>query len=105
MDGRIYQSERHRDSQLPRQRERKCSRWCAECKLPPNIQKVARRKLRQLDAAEKPDDLRVPRGNRFEELKGDRKGTYSVRINDQWRITFDWLDGAPANVCIDDYHR
>lgn len=74
-------------------------------KLPPNIQKVARRKLRQLDAAEKPDDLRVPRGNRFEELKGDRKGTYSVRINDQWRITFDWLDGAPANVCIDDYHR
>jgi proteic killer suppression protein len=73
-------------------------------KLPPNIQQIARRKLRQLDAAERLDEMASPRGNRLEELKGDRKGTYSVRINDQWRITFRWRDGDAHDVRIEDYH-
>ena len=74
-------------------------------KLPPDIQPPARRKIRQIDNAEALGDLLNPRGNRFEELKGDRKGTYSIRINDQWRITFGWVDGGATNVCIEDYHR
>ena len=73
-------------------------------KLPPDIQPTARRKLRQLDAAERLDEMSVPRGNRLEELKGDRKGTYSIRINDQWRITFRWRDGDAHDVRIEDYH-
>lgn len=74
-------------------------------RLPSDIQGVARRKMRQLDNVERLDELRVPRGNRFEELKGDRKGTYSLRINDQSRICFRWSDGAPSDVRIEDYHR
>jgi proteic killer suppression protein len=74
-------------------------------KLPPDIQGTARRKLRQINRARKPHDLRVPRGNRLEELKGDRKGTYSIRINDQWRICFRWIEGDAADVRIEDYHR
>lgn len=74
-------------------------------KLPSDIQQVARRKLRQLDGADRLDDMRAPPGNRLEELKGDRKGTYSVRINDQWRITFRWSDGGADDVRIEDYHR
>jgi proteic killer suppression protein len=73
-------------------------------KLPSDIQQVARRKLTQLEASERPNDMRVPRGNRFEELKGKRKGTYSVRINDQWRITFRWSGGDAHDVRIEDYH-
>lgn len=73
-------------------------------KLPSDIQQTARRKLTQLEAAERPDDMLVPRGNRFEELKGKRKGTYSVRINDQWRITFRWSGGDAHDVRIEDYH-
>ena len=74
--------------------------------LPADIQKVALRKLQQLDIAQKLDDLRVPPGNRLEPLKGDRKGQYSIRINDQWRICFEWTKGAqgPMNVEIVDYH-
>jgi len=73
-------------------------------KLPPDIQQTARRKLRQLHRVQAPRDLAVPRGNRLEELKGTRKGTYSVRINDQWRITFRWVDGDAHDVRIEDYH-
>lgn len=73
-------------------------------KLPSDIQQTARRKLFQLDAATIPLEMRVPAGNRFEELKGKRKGTYSVRINDQWRITFRWADGDAHDVRIEDYH-
>ena len=73
-------------------------------KLPPDIQQTARRKLRQLDAAERLGEMALPRGNRLEELKGDRKGTYSIRINDQWRITFRWRDGDAHDVRIEDYH-
>ena len=74
-------------------------------KLSPDIQPTARRKLRQLSSAESLFDMRIPRGNRFEELKGSRKGTYSIRINDQWRLTFTWSNGGAENVRIEDYHR
>ena len=73
-------------------------------KLPPDIQNTARRKLRMINRAQEPHDLRVPRNNRFEELKGKRKGTYSIRINDQWRICFRWTNDGPADVEIVDYH-
>ena len=73
-------------------------------KLPPDIQQTSRRKMRQVNRATAPHQLAVPRGNRLEELKGDRKGTYSVRVNDQWRITFRWSDGAAHDVRIEDYH-
>ena len=65
---------------------------------------VARRKLRQLEIAGSLIDLRVPPGNRLESLSGDRKGTFSIRINDQWRICFKWTDSGPADVEIVDYH-
>lgn len=74
-------------------------------KLPADIQQTALRKLRQHNRTTQPAELRVPPGNRFEELKGDRKGTYSVRVNDQWRITFRWRDGGAHHVRIEDYHR
>ena len=71
-------------------------------KLPPNIQPAAQRKLMMLDAATSPEVLRCPPGNHFEALHG-RPGTFSIRINKQWRITFTWNDGA-ENVRIEDYH-
>lgn len=74
-------------------------------KLPPDIQQTARRKLRQLNRIKQPADLREPRGNRFEQLKGFTPSRYSVRINDQWRITFQWIDGGADDVRIEDYHR
>jgi proteic killer suppression protein len=57
-----------------------------------------------LDAAESPDDLRVPPGNRLEKLKGNRDGQHSIRVNDQWRICFVWKDGDALDVEIVDYH-
>ncbi len=57
-----------------------------------------------LDAAAKLDDLRVPPGNRLEKLAGDRKGQYSIRINDQYRVCFSWRDGDVHDVEITDYH-
>jgi proteic killer suppression protein len=69
-----------------------------------NIAKVARRKLRQLEIANRIDDLRVPPGNHLEALRGDRIGQYSIRINDQWRICFLWTDSGAENVEIVDYH-
>ncbi len=74
-------------------------------RLPPDIQRPALRKLRQINRIVKPHGLLIPPGNRFEELKGERKGTYSIRINDQWRITFRWEDGSAIDVRIEDYHR
>ena len=68
------------------------------------IERVARRKLLYLHAAHKLDDLRVPPGNRLEQLKHDRAGTYSIRINDRWRICFAWRDGEAYDVEIVDYH-
>lgn len=69
-----------------------------------NIEKVARRKLRQLEIANRLDDLRVPPGNHLEALKGNRSGQYSIRINGQWRICFRWLDSGAEEVAIVDYH-
>jgi proteic killer suppression protein len=60
--------------------------------------------LSALDAAVQLEDLRFPPGNHLEELKGDRAGQYSVRINNQWRICFNWSDQGPAEVEIVDYH-
>lgn len=74
-------------------------------KLPSDIQGVARRKLRLLDTIERLDELRNPRGNRFEQLKGHTPLRYSIRINDQWRITFHWSNGGADDVRIEDYHR
>jgi proteic killer suppression protein len=73
-------------------------------KLPSDIQRIAQRKLLQLDAAEKLQEMAEPRGNRLEQLKGYDPLRYSVRINDQWRITFNWSNGGADNVRIEDYH-
>ncbi len=69
-----------------------------------NIQNRALRKLRQLDAANSLEDLKVPPGNKLEPLKGDRLGQMSIRINAQWRICFVWEQGNVQNVEIVDYH-
>lgn len=69
-----------------------------------NFESVAQRKLQMLDAACDLRDLRSPPGNRLEALSGDRSGQYSMRINDQWRICFEWSERGPANVEIVDYH-
>jgi len=73
-------------------------------RFPPNLHRIAWRKLAQLDAAERIDDLRIPPGNRLEKLAGNRAGQYSIRINDQWRICFVWKDGDVYEVEIADYH-
>ena len=73
-------------------------------RLPRSIQRAARRKLEVLDAAEVLQDLRVPPSNRLEKLSGDREGQHSIRINDQWRICFEWRRGDAYNVEIVDYH-
>ena len=73
-------------------------------RLPQDIQQVSYRKLRMLSNAVTLDDLRVPPANRLEKLSGDRAGQYSIRINDQWRICFEWIDGDAYNVEIVDYH-
>lgn len=72
--------------------------------LPPDVQRLAFYKLRQLNAAGQVADLRVPPGNKLEKLKGDRAGQYSIRINRQWRICFAWTDQGPERVTIVDYH-
>ncbi|HEX8777325.1 MAG TPA: type II toxin-antitoxin system RelE/ParE family toxin [Rhodanobacter sp.] len=73
-------------------------------RLPADIQSVARRKLRMLANASVLDDLRIPPANRLEALKGQRKGQHSIRINDQWRVCFRWIDGDAHDVEIVDYH-
>jgi len=73
-------------------------------KLSRLLQRAALRKLLLLDAAEALEDLRVPPGNHLEKLAGDRAGQYSIRINDQWRICFEWSDGDAYEVEIVDYH-
>lgn len=73
-------------------------------KFPVSIQNVARRKLRMIDAAKILEDLRIPPGNRLESLSGNLKGCHSIRINDQFRIVFEWSDGGAENVRITDYH-
>lgn len=72
--------------------------------FPADLARVARRKLRLLDAAVRLDDLRTPPGNRLEALSGDRAGQHSIRVNDQWRVCFVWSDGNARLVEITDYH-
>ena len=73
-------------------------------RLPRQVQEAARRKLKIIDAAPSIDTLRVPPGNRLEALQGGRKGQWSIRINDQWRICFRWTGGDAFDVEIVDYH-
>jgi len=73
--------------------------------LPPDIQNTARRKMRQIHRTLNLFDLRVPGGNRFEQLKNIDPLRYSIRINDQWRVTFHWGDGDATDVRIEDYHK
>jgi proteic killer suppression protein len=93
----MIRSFRDRDTERLAGRER-VKKWS------PELQKVALRKLRMLDAAAEVADLRIPPGNRLERLKGDRAGQYSIRINDQWRICFRWSSGDAHDVEIVDYH-
>lgn len=72
--------------------------------LPADLQKVALRKLQQLDLAKKLDDLRLPPGNGLEPLKADRRGQHSIRINDKYRICFIWTEAGIEKVEIVDYH-
>ncbi len=78
---------------------REARRTCPEA-----LWRAATRKLDQLDSVESLIELRIPPGNRLEELTGDRKGQYSIRINDRYRICFVWTDSGPDQVEVVDYH-
>ncbi len=93
----VLRSLRGRDTERVWQRQR-------VPKLDVNIQRMALRKLLILDAADSLGDLRIPPGNRLEKLKGDRVGSYSIRVNQQWRICFRWTAAGPEDVDIVDYH-
>jgi proteic killer suppression protein len=73
-------------------------------RLPPDIIKRAVRKLEYIDLATRVEDLRAPLGNRLHTLEGDRKGQYSISVNDQWRVCFHFIDGDAFEVEITDYH-
>ena len=73
-------------------------------KLPNEIQKIARRKLRMHNNSQTLNDLRIPPANRLEKMKGDLKGFYSIRVNKQWRIIFKWAKNNAEQVKIEDYH-
>jgi proteic killer suppression protein len=73
--------------------------------FPPNLVRVARRKLVQINSAAVLGDLAAPPGNRLEALKGDLAGLHSIRIDDQWRVVFRWTDAGPEEVEIMDYHK
>ena len=89
---------RDTDAQALFEDGRRSRRWSTA------LQKVAVRKLQQLHAATRLDDLRVPPGNRLERLRGDRQGQHSIRINDQFRICFEWRNGDAYGVEVVDYH-
>ncbi|MBN8217455.1 MAG: type II toxin-antitoxin system RelE/ParE family toxin [Spirochaetes bacterium] len=73
-------------------------------KIPPHIQEIARRKLRMINNSHGVLDLKIPPANHLEKLKGNRDGQFSIRINDQYRICFNFADGNATNVEITDYH-
>lgn len=73
--------------------------------FPAELIRICRRKLNMIHAATTPEDLKIPRGNRLEALKGSRKGEYSIRVNDQWRITFRFDQGNALEVKVEDYHK
>ena len=72
--------------------------------LPIEVQSVGRRKLRMLNNSQTISDLRIPTSNRLEKLTGKLDGFYSIRVNDQWRIMFKWIEGQSEEVKIVDYH-
>lgn len=72
--------------------------------VPADLQRVALRKLTQLDAADTAEDLRVPPGNRLEALRGNRRGPQSIRVNERWRVCFVWQSGDAHEVETVDYH-
>jgi proteic killer suppression protein len=73
-------------------------------RIPPDIWRVAQRKLKAIDVAVRIDDLKIPAGNRLEALKGDQAGRHSIRIKDQYRVTFQWEQGHAYEVRVEDYH-
>ena len=73
-------------------------------RVPRELWRGAQRKLRLIDAAGRLDDLAVPAGNRLELLKGDQAGRHSIRVNDQYRVTFRWENGNAYEVRVEDYH-
>ncbi len=73
-------------------------------RFPKDIQRIGLRKLIMIHRAKDVIDLRVPPGNHLEQLTGNRKGQYSIRINNQWRICFHWSSGSASDVEITDYH-
>jgi proteic killer suppression protein len=75
----------------------------ARC-IPRELWRAAQRKLMLLDAAARLEDLRIPAGNRLESLKGDQAGRHSIRINEQYRVTFRWENGHAYEVRVEDYH-
>lgn len=72
--------------------------------LHPDLQRAALRKLDMLNAAHRLEDLRSPPGNRLEALRGDRRGSHSIRVTGAWRLVFRWADGGPDRVTLVDYH-
>ena len=78
--------------------------WRKPAKCSKRLQSAALERLQYLQAANSLDDLRVPAGNRLEKLVGDRKGQYSIRVNKQYRLCFDWNDGVATAVELVDYH-
>jgi proteic killer suppression protein len=73
-------------------------------KIPKDVQRIGLRKLILIHRAKDINDLRVPPGNMLEQLTANRKGQYSIRINDQWRVCFYWNNGSASEVEITDYH-
>ena len=84
---------------LFRERSTKAAR-----RVPKDLWPVARRKLKMLDVAQRLSDLKSPPGNRLEGLKGDQYGRHSIRVNDQYRLTFRWEGNHAYEVCCEDYH-
>jgi proteic killer suppression protein len=74
-------------------------------KLPLEIQRIGRRKLRMINNSQNLDDLKIPPANKLEKLSGKLKNYYSIRINDQWRIIFKWIEDHSYKVEILDYHK
>lgn len=93
-----------RDLELPRQDTHRLFQRQLIRRLGIDVQRIALRKLRQLDAALTLEDLRAPLGNRLEKLHGTRDGEHSIRVNDQWRVCFRWDGGDAYDVEIVDYH-
>jgi proteic killer suppression protein len=84
---------------LFRERNTRASR-----QIPRDLWRPVQRKLKLLDVADRLDDLRTPTGNRLELLKGDRAGRHSLRVNDQYRVTFRWENGHAYEISVEDYH-